>query len=172
MSKIIQKLHEKGKLSDKEAKQALEKLYNKASISKHHELVAASHRVIYATLLLVLGAVMLLLSVFLVPFVLILNESIVLIITFVLGLIFGILFAHVIINLEYLEPKHHIAALLFMPVVGGFSAFLTTALAQRYAEYLNITLQNNMFLLGLMYIVGFLLPYVVTLRQQISSKTI
>ena len=138
----------------------------KKTIAKHEHYYGSTktfHRLIYWFSLLILTVCNLLVAVFLVPFILVLQGAFVYIIIGVLGLIFGLLFNHVIQNIEHLELRHHVFAAIFIPLIAVINIFVMVTAANRISEILQLTIELNPLMLSSVYVSLFLIPYVISL---------
>jgi len=105
----------------------------------------------------------LVISISLVPFLLALNNSIVLyFIIALLALVFGVLFNFLIREVESLETKHYIVASVFIPCLALINVFYLTGFANYLSTTLNLQNQHNPFIVSVVYVFFFVLPYLVS----------
>lgn len=121
-----------------------------------------SHKVVYWTILLVLLIANFMISMVLIPFLIIINKIVLFTITASLGALFGVVFSHLIFDLEHLERRHHIFAAVFIPLIGIINIYLMIQVAESVAALFQLQSYQDPFTIALVYAIFFLLPYVIT----------
>lgn len=101
----------------------------------------------------------LILSIFLVPFMLVLKNYILYIIIFMLAFIFGLFFDLLLREIEQLDQPHHIIAGLFIPALAIINVFYMANFANYLTETVNLNNIHNPFLIGFVYTIAFIAPY-------------
>lgn len=91
-------------------------------------------RLTYWTALLVITVCNLGLAVFLIPFFILLGDTFSTLMILLLGGIMGTLFAFIIQDIEYLEKKHHLFAMIFIPLTTIINIFIMVKAANFAAE--------------------------------------
>ena len=134
-----------------------EKILKKDDSSQHLQIMLYWF-IIFAMVLLTL-----LISLWLIPFFMVLKGISVFFLLFLLGLSFGALFNNLIIHLEHLEKKHYYIAGLIIPIVAVASLFIIVKAAAYTSAMLNIDIRQNPIEVSAFYVIGFLLPYVYSL---------
>lgn len=131
--------------------------YNKEYYSKANKQAARMH---YWLVLIMLIIIKLLLFAVLLPYILIIESSLFIIILGVIGLIFGLLFHFIINDIEHLEPKHHAIAAILIPTIAILNIYLLVSIQRFLAGYFPHS--TDLFLYGsATYLFMFLLPYIV-----------
>ncbi|RJQ17334.1 hypothetical protein C4573_04755 [Candidatus Woesearchaeota archaeon] len=100
-----------------------------------------------------------LLSTALLPMMLLMNDLSFLALIGVLGIILGVLITGVIKGMD-LHFHHHTAILFIVPLIAFISFFFITGTANLIALQTNIAYYHNPGIVGLVYIVAYLLPYI------------
>jgi hypothetical protein len=115
-------------------------------------------KALYFLYLLVLTVCDFMIFLFLVPLIMFIDSILLLIVFSTLGLIFGLLYSFLIKDIEHLEPKHHLFAAFYIPVLSILNILILlnvgNALKGKYTfsgEY--------MFFASFLYVIMFLLPY-------------
>lgn len=167
MHQRIQRMENKG-WSKIEISEAIKKVSSKEKNEKHSAFPKHSASILYYTTLTLLFVCNLIVSVVLVPLLVMINNwSIYLIIT-ILGLVLGILFSHLINDIEHLSSHHHIAAAVFVPLVGVLNLFIIIPIANNVRILLNVGTINNPIAIACVYVCAFLIPYLIA---DIKKKT-
>ena len=120
------------------------------------------NRIIYWMALLVLIISNLVVAVVLIPLLLALNPFPLYLIVMLVGVFIGLIFNHLIKDVEHLERKHHLFAGILIPVVGVVDLFIVVAVANKLAKILLIPTQNDPLTVSLVFVASFLFPYVVS----------
>ncbi len=129
-------------------------------ISKEHEDVQKNTQIaVYWIIIFIMVILTLLISVWLVPFFLVLKGFNVFILLFLLGLCFGALFNNLIVHLEHLSKKHYVFAGIIIPLVAVASLFIIVQVSSWAAAKLGIAIVQNPVEVSSFYVLGFLLPY-------------
>jgi len=110
-----------------------------------------------------------LVNVALIP-VLITFDSLALFATLVLvGVSFGILFTLILRDIELVDPKHHVIAGIFLPILAGIVSYVTVRLSNQLALAVNTDLlvtQSTLFV-PVVYILAFTLPYLISVKRRV-----
>ena len=78
----------------------------------------------------------------------------------VLGLSFGALFELLIRSIEHLEPRHHIFLAILIPIVAVINVFIITLVSNNLEKIFRISNPHNPYIIGIIYAVSFILPFV------------
>lgn len=156
--------------SEDEIDKVVHTLYDDEKRAKHHTYSFYANRILYWTSLLVLLICNFAISMFLIPFLLVLKTTFVFVIVAVLGLIFGFLFNLLVTDIEHLEKKHHFFAAIFIPLVSIVNVFIMVSLSNAVATFFNMFLHHNPFTLGIVYVVAFLAPYLTMNYENLMNK--
>ena len=117
------------------------------------------NKLVYWMSLLIIAVCNLGISLFLVPFLIVFGITFSSVIVIALGFMFGILFSFLIKDIEHLEPKHHLFAAIFIPMIALINIFLMVQGANFFANIFKTDIQQDPVLLSFFYIGAFLLPY-------------
>ena len=101
----------------------------------------------------------LILSIFLIPFMLVLNHYVLYIIIFILAFIFVLFFDLLLREIEQLDQPNHIIAGLFIPALAIINVFYMTNFANYLTKTINLSNIHNPFLIGIVYTIAFIAPY-------------
>lgn len=127
---------------------------------KHTVYAKSMNRVHFWITLLILTICSFMITLILVPFLLVLPNSLIYIIVVLLGFLFGLIFTFIVLDLEHLEKHHHIFAGFYIPLVALINMLILVALSKKIGEVLKITVQaRDPLLISLFYVVSFILPY-------------
>ena len=130
--------------------------YNKEHYSKANKQAARMH---YWMVLLMLIIIKFLLFAVLIPYILIIESSLFVMLLGIIGFIFGMLFHFLITDIEHLEPKHHRLAVVLIPGVAILNIYILISIERFLAGYFPYS--KNLFLYGsATYLLMFLLPYI------------
>ena len=102
----------------------------------------------------------LLISIFLVPFLTMLNRPGIDLIIIGIGLVFGMLFTFIITDIEYLTKKHHYIAVIMIPVIAIINFFLITRFANAFGQALNIGIRQDPYSISIIYVMAFIAPFI------------
>jgi hypothetical protein len=114
-----------------------------------------------ALILVIIGN--LLLSVVLVPFLLVLSSWLLYVMVGCVALVWGLLFSIIINDIEELDVQHHIIAGIFIPFIAIFNVYMMVNLSNSVKKILQISqIQQSPWLVGIVYVAFFMLPYFFT----------
>ena len=157
-----QHLRKKG-WSAKEISKA-EKIIEKRHKSDKSKTKPYINRLIYWTVIFVIIIGNLMVSMLLVPFLIVLDKIALDFAIIILGLGFGALFTILVQSVEYIERKHHLLAAIIIPVSALINIFAVVWMANTLNDLFRFTnLRANPYIIGLMYVVAFVLPYIISL---------
>ena len=90
---------------------------------------------------------------------------------------FGVLMSIIIKDIENLQTKHHIGLLAIIPIVGIINFFIVVKAANNIVTNLNELVSISVLhhyihpiLLGVVYIIGFLIPYFYLVHEEKWTK--
>lgn len=148
-------LKEKG-WNDREIKRA-ESILEK---SEKHELFYS--KMVFWTALVVIVFGNLLVSVVLIPFILLLNRSLVYVIVAVLAACIGFLYNFLINDIGHLERKHHILAGIILPVLAIGNMIVMVIASNKFLDRIEPgTLHYNFWIVSGIFVLAFILPYII-----------
>ena len=116
---------------------------------------------IYRILLIVVVVANFAISIALMPLMIALRGGFLYFILVVMGISFGLLFELVIRSIEHFERRHHVALAYFIPVVALINIFTITKISNGLTITLSMKNIQNPLLIGIVYSVSFVLPYLV-----------
>lgn len=80
-----------------------------------------------------------------------------------IGLVFGLIFNFLILDLEHLEPKHHLAAALLIPLVATINLFIMTFIVNLLRDIWGLPLTGGALTESIIYVVFFIGPFLYSL---------
>jgi hypothetical protein len=171
---LKQRLLEKG-WTQEEVDKTLHIITSPEKEAKHIEYKRGMNFIVYWLVLLVLTIANFMISVILVPFLLVFKPLQLEITVAVLGLVFGLLFNHLILNIEHVRARQHYAAAIFIPVIAILNIFIMVAVANGLSANLtrvggNFTVHTNPYVVAMIYVAAFLIPYVFSLVRYALQK--
>ena len=140
-----------------EAERAVRSFEHAESVK--HPALKLLDRAIYWILLLLALAGNIIFSVFLVPFILLIDHPAIYALAFILGLSFGSLFSVVIRDMDHLRMGHHVLTIFIVPITAFIIFFLVVEAMSKMSQSLSLASQQNISLVSFVYVVGFLIPY-------------
>jgi len=110
-------------------------------------------------------------SIILVPFLVVFGYARLYIVVITLGAAFGILFNILLKDIENLERRHHIIIGMFLPAL----TLINVVYMVNFANFLSDTIgiantQHNPFVIGAMYTISFIAPYLIYSTTRLSKK--
>lgn len=116
-------------------------------------------KTLYWFILIVMIFLTAILSFWLIPIFIIVEEVFAYIIVFIVGITLGVLFNNVIMHLHHIEKKHHLIANLTIPIV-AIATFIIMLRSSQYLQcVLGFSIEQSEFQIIFFFILGFLLPY-------------
>ncbi|MBN1386524.1 hypothetical protein JW968_06150 [Candidatus Woesearchaeota archaeon] len=156
--RLKQRLRSRG-WSEDEITKIHSTLYSEANHIKHEKFHHHSSKMLYWITLLVLLICNFAVSLFIVPFLLVLSTFFLYAVLAALGLVFGFLFNLLITDIEHLERRHHLFAAIFMPVVSIVNVFVMIHISNVIAGFFKVFIVHDPFTLSIVYVAAFLAPY-------------
>ena len=127
-----------------------------AKKNKHPQIKVLDKLVYWFSLLIaIIGN--LLISVSLIPLLLIFRGPELYFITVILGFSFGLLFELLVRTIEHLKTHHHIFLGIIIPILAVINF---TIILNSMQELTGITIQQNPIIIGSVYTIAFMLPYI------------
>jgi hypothetical protein len=115
-------------------------------------------RLLYLLFLLILSICNFLIFLGIIPLMIFIKSPLLILILGTLGLLFGLIFSFLIRDIEHLQPRHHIFAALFMPILSIINIFVLVTLG-RFVQGSSSYPASTLLLASLVYVIMFLLPY-------------
>ncbi|MBC8501043.1 MAG: hypothetical protein H8D38_04745 [DPANN group archaeon] len=133
-------------------------ILEKAKEKRHPRILLLDKTVYWIALLLVIFGNFAF-STFLIPILITFNNVSLYFIILLLAASFGIIMSVVIKDIEDLERKHHLAMLLIVPIIGLINFFIVVNITNNNPIADVLQYYHNPFLIGIVYLIGFMLPY-------------
>ncbi len=138
------------------------------ALRKHKYL--ENHNVTFWMALVVILVSNLVVSVVLIPFLIILENVPLYILIILFGLMFGSLFKLTLDSIGNFESKHRYIASFFIPALAIINIAVITTLSNKMVELLELTTTQNPVVLGLLYALAFITPFIyVPILDKIKS---
>jgi len=154
---IEQRLKAKG-WTDEEIQNAMQTMQSeKARFSKPTKEL---NKVLYWISLLIAILGNFVLAVAMIPILLFIGEVPLYFVLAIVGLSFGSLYNIIIRDIEFVDPKHHIIAGIFLPAISIILMFVVVRLVNKLAlRSPEIFIHQNIFLIPIIYVFFFMIPY-------------
>ncbi|MBW2966195.1 hypothetical protein KY342_03775 [Candidatus Woesearchaeota archaeon] len=167
--KTVRRLKERG-WSEEEIKKTEEIIKKRYREDKSRSL-PSMNRVLYWSAIVVIILGNFIISMFLIPFLLILKKFSLDIIIITIGFAFGLLFNLLVIDIEHIEKKHHFITLLIIPIIAFINFIVMVNIANSLANVLNLAVaRQNPYFISLLYVSAFVLPYLYSLIVKKAYK--
>lgn len=148
----------------------MKSISEKPHIKEHYtEYSRKSSRILYWLTLLVMTVCNLLLFLVLVPFFLILRNVQLYFLISLIGLIFGVLFNFIVVDIEHLEPRHHLFAAVYIPAISVLNLFVLNFFGNALRNAWELPATASPVYAGILYIAFFMLPYAGTLWMSLRK---
>jgi hypothetical protein len=122
------------------------------------------NRVLYWSAIVVIVLGNFIISMFLIPFLLVLKRFSLDIIIVAIAFAFGLLFNLLITDIEHVEKKHHLFALIIIPLIALINFVMMVNISNALGESMNLPIsRQNPYFISLLYVIAFVLPYLYTL---------
>ncbi|MBW2981654.1 hypothetical protein KY343_02125 [Candidatus Woesearchaeota archaeon] len=158
----IRKLKEKG-WSEEDIRKTEEIIERRRREDKSRTFISMN-RVLYWSAIVVIVLGNFIISIFLIPFLLVLKKLSLDIIIVTIAFAFGLLFNLLITDIEHVEKKHHLFALIMIPLIALINFVIMVNVANSLGKAMNLSfVRENPYFISLLYIVAFILPYLYTL---------
>ena|SRR3990170_184525 len=171
MEELKKKLSAKGWTED-EITKTVDMIYSSEKQEKHIDYKKQMNFTIYWMVILVLIVCNFLITVLLIPFLLLISSWMISFLIVVLGFVFGLIFDFLVRDIEHVERKHHIAAAVLIPILSIANIFIMEMVANKIAEYMNISFSQSPLLVSVLYVVPFLLPYLFSMYREARNKNL
>jgi len=164
MNKLVEKLRKKG-WSEKDIYKAIEIINNSERYKP--EVIKKIDKLAYWSTLIVAIIGNFIISIVLIPFLILLKSFPVYLIIAIIALPFGFLFQLIIKDVEKTIKKRYIMLNIFIPAIAIINMYYMTS----FSNYLNSLfglppIKHNPLLVGLIYVIAFVLPYFITKRKE------
>ncbi|MBD3313230.1 hypothetical protein GF345_02205 [Candidatus Woesearchaeota archaeon] len=164
-----EQLMEKG-WTEEEITKTLQMAHGEGKEEKHIEYKKEMNKTVYWATLLVLTVSNFLISIVLIPFLLVMQPLQLSVIVIVLGLIFGLMFNLVILDIEHIKNHHHLLAAVFIPGIALVNVFVMVSIANGFGDRIGLESHENPMLISIIYIAAFLLPYIYSQFREASKR--
>jgi UDP-N-acetylmuramyl pentapeptide phosphotransferase/UDP-N-acetylglucosamine-1-phosphate transferase len=145
------------------ARKTDEILSSKHMQEKHVEFGKTMTGLMFWIALLVLTLCMIGFALFLIPFLIMTSSYFLQFVVMALGVVFGLIFVFIINDIEHLERKHHIIAGFYIPIMAIAFLTISVAISNRVDEILGIKLVNSPWIVSLVFVITFMVPYFIDL---------
>ncbi len=124
-------------------------------------------RMVFWTLIAIVVIGHLLISLVLIPFLVVLNSTVLISIVILLGLVLGSLYTLLIMDIGFLQRKHHLSAGILLPLVALVSVAMMTITANKAIIEVGVeNAQHNPFVIGVVFAGAFIVPYLFKIAGQ------
>jgi len=144
--------------SDAEIKKTIN-ILEIAKAKKHPKLILLDKAVNWMALLLVIFGNFAF-SIFLIPVLVTFPSSSLYLIILLLSSSFGIFMSILIKDLEDLDRWHHLSILLLVPITGIVNFFIVVSIVNSNRLVSILQNQHNPVIVGIIYLIGFFIPYI------------
>ncbi|MBI3033273.1 hypothetical protein HYY69_07390 [Candidatus Woesearchaeota archaeon] len=126
---------------------------------KHHHINQHLSNISFWTLMLGVAVINVIMSIFIIPFLILLQGPLVFLSALVLGFLMGFFFKFLMLELEGLEEEHHKVILLLVPVMALIDIFII----RLFMNWLKVlfTVDYNYDAAVFVFMIFFLAPYIV-----------
>ncbi len=126
---------------------------------KNEPLYHYSRNIVFWTTILVLLISNLIVALVLVPVFILTTSAYVYILIAVFGLMLGMIFNHLISDIEHLRRGHHVFAAFFIPALAVVNILFILPAANALSSLLRFNAVQNPLSVASVYVLAFLLPY-------------
>lgn len=141
--------------------------YDKEKYTKYSK---QSKRVVYWLALLVMVVCNFLIFLVLIPLIRIINYIQLFVIVGAIGLIFGFIFNFLIRDIEHLEPKHHLFAGIFIPVISIINIYLLISIFNSVHTTPGSNTGQRTLITSIIYVLMFAGPYIFSFIKKKKFK--
>ena len=132
-------------------------------LKKDEKISRKMSKIVYWLALLVTIIGNLVISAALIPFLIALKDVQIYLIIIILAIAFGLLFDLLLRDIEHLDFRHHIIAVIFIPGMAILNLFIITELSNRLIEILKVVnVEHDPIRISLIYATVFMIPYIIT----------
>jgi len=154
------RLHKKG--WEKAEIDRVERIIKKAEKNKHPHVKKLENSLYWFTLIIgILGTVFF--SIMLIPILIASTNTWGYVLTGMLGFLLGALIIIIIKDLHWLEDHHHLFIALLIPVIALLNFIIVVNRVNALKYQLGLGIQHHPFIIGIIYLICFLIPYMVFL---------
>tara|TARA_Y100000310_G_C20678899_1_gene814691 strand:+ start:842 stop:1360 length:519 start_codon:yes stop_codon:yes gene_type:complete len=158
MESIKNRLIEKG-WSKKDINKTL-KIIETAKTNIHPKIKILDKSIYWISLIVtIIGNI--LLSFLLIPLLLVLKSFYLYFVVATIAISFGLLFELLIRSMEHLETKHHFFLSLLIPSILVINVIIIVSMSNKFNGTITIQNTNNPLIIGIVYAIFFMLPYLV-----------
>jgi cation transport ATPase len=130
------------------------KLKEKYSIYNKH-----SQNVFNLITLVVISLASMITTLVTMPFMLFFNSYLMYGFILLIGLIFGLIFSFMVIDLKHIERKGHLFLSILVPIIAILNIIIMIFMAKHLTTKFNLTFEHNPFILATLYLLGYVIPY-------------
>ncbi len=119
-------------------------------------------KIVFWSALLVIIFANVIVALVLTPFLIVLNASLMYLLTAVLAGSIGFVYNFLITDIGHLEKKHHVLAGIIVPILALANTFVMVMVSNRFIQELKINNpQHNPWIIGGIFAVAFIAPYLI-----------
>jgi len=127
---------------------------------KKHKTIRLIDNSVYWALLVIIVVASIVCSIFLTPFLFAVKNYFVLIMTSIVGLIFGVMFSIIIVDIEKIDTRHNKNLLSTFVLCGMINFCLIILFANSFMINTRLTMSYNIFLIAGIYLFSYLVPHI------------
>ena len=146
-------------------KQLMQKGWNSEQLAKaihilerKNEEDVNSHRIVYWSTLLTTVVGNILLTLTLIPFLLFLTNPVIYVLTIIIAMLTGTIYAHLIDQINHLTQTHHIAAMTLLPTISLVTVIGIVTVSNHLASVWNIPQKHHPLPIAILFAISFLIP--------------
>ncbi len=126
---------------------------------EHHDVFFS--KIVFWSALVVTVFANLLISLILIPFLVVLDSWFLFSIIILLGGMIGFLYNFLITDIGHLKKTHHLLAGIILPIIALGNMIMMVFVANRFAVDLKIKNMHNPWLIGLVFALAFIFPFII-----------
>lgn len=158
ITELRERLEKKGWSTD-EIERAVRIIDDAENKKKYVVFKESANRILYWMALLVLTVLNFIISILLALFLVAMKGFGLYVIVAALGLVFGLMFNLLLLDLEHLEKKHHMFATIFIPLVSIATLFIAVNISNSVSETIGAGIHHYPITVSSVYVLFFILPY-------------
>lgn len=141
----------------------MKRTYKKLKKERRELISKKMSKIVYWLALLVTIVGNLIISAALIPFLIVLKDIQIYLIIAILAIAFGLLFDLLLRDIEHLDFRHHIIAVIFIPGMAILNLFIITNLSNRLIEILEVVnIKHDPIRISIIYAIIFMIPYIIS----------
>lgn len=121
--------------------------------------ISHANRVVYWISLLVLTIATFFITLLIAPLAIFVNKLLAYFTTLFLGLLFGFIYAFIVIDLQHLDKKHHMFLSIYIPLVAVFAIYLIITIMKNISTLFYMPFKAHPVGVSFFFLFSFILPY-------------